>query len=139
VILNGVAQNEPHARPTTHANHTDFLDEFPSVPPDPEPGNFVTEAWTVDIGNHIENGDLVVPEGKYFMMAITGMTVRIPASGFRAQGKHHWPPTVQLLVVRTPDEEENKTGLGDRIAWMGHVALHFFSDTRWSRTLHLTR
>jgi hypothetical protein len=22
------------------------------------------------------------------------------------------------------------------VAWMGHVALHFFTETRWSRTFH---
>ena len=44
VILNGVAQSEPHAQPSTPENHVDFLDEFPSVPPDPEPGNFRT-SW----------------------------------------------------------------------------------------------
>jgi signal peptidase I len=39
VILNGVAQAQPHAQPTTPENHTkDFLDEFPSVPPYPQPG-----------------------------------------------------------------------------------------------------
>jgi signal peptidase I len=27
--------------------------------------------------------------------------------------------------------------MAHKIAWMGHVALHFFSDTRWSRTLKL--
>ena len=68
VILNGVAQNEPYAQATTAENHSDFLDEFPSVPPVPEPGNFITEAWTVDIKHHIENGELVVPPGEYFMM-----------------------------------------------------------------------
>jgi signal peptidase I len=45
VMINGVAQSQPHAQPTTPENHLDFLDEFPSVRPDPEPGNFVTEAW----------------------------------------------------------------------------------------------
>jgi signal peptidase I len=29
-----------------------------------------------------------------------------------------------------------QTGVGNTVAWMGHVALHFFSDTRWGRTLH---
>src|ERR1035438_9508628 len=44
VILNGVAQNplrEGKDKPANPAEK-DFLDEFPSVPPDPEPGNFVT-------------------------------------------------------------------------------------------------
>src|SRR6202453_815416 len=39
VVLNGVAQDQPHAQPPTPENHADFLDEFPSVRPDPEPGN----------------------------------------------------------------------------------------------------
>ena len=66
VIINGVAQDQPHAQPTTLENHSDFLDEFPSVPPSPEIG--ATEAWAVDFPNHVENGDLVVPPGHYFMM-----------------------------------------------------------------------
>jgi signal peptidase I len=33
----------------------------------------------------------------------------------------------------------DKTGMGERLAWMGHVALHFFTDTRWSRTLHMVK
>ena len=68
VILNGVAQSQPYAQPTTEENHADFLDEFPSVPPDPEPGNLIPESWAVDFPSHIEDGDLVVPPGKYFMM-----------------------------------------------------------------------
>jgi hypothetical protein len=29
--------------------------------------------------------------------------------------------------------------MSERIAWMVHVVTHFISDTRWSRTFHLTR
>jgi len=38
VILNGVAQPQPNAQPTTADNFQEFLDEFPSVPPYPQPG-----------------------------------------------------------------------------------------------------
>src|ERR1035438_2112364 len=65
VIINGVAQDQPHAEATTPNNHQDFLDEFPSVPPVPPNA---TESWAVDFPSHVENGDLVVPQGKYFMM-----------------------------------------------------------------------
>ncbi len=67
VILNGVAQPQPYAQPTTADNYQEFLDEFPSVPPYPEPGG-ATESWAVDFPNHVVNGDLVVPPGMYFMM-----------------------------------------------------------------------
>ncbi|MFZ1087124.1 MAG: signal peptidase I, partial [Terracidiphilus sp.] len=66
VILNGVAQDQPHAEKTTFDNHSDFLDEYPAIPPSTDRG--ATEMWSVDFPNHIENGDLVVPPGKYFMM-----------------------------------------------------------------------
>src|ERR1700678_3342503 len=50
VILNGVAQPAPADGKEAPANpgEKDFLDEFPSVPPVPEPGNYKTEAWAVD-------------------------------------------------------------------------------------------
>jgi hypothetical protein len=36
---------------------------------------------------------------------------------------------------KAQDGELEKTGLGTRIARMGHVAQHFFKGTRWKRTL----
>jgi signal peptidase I len=36
----------------------------------------------------------------------------------------------------TPEDQYNQTEIGNAVAWMGHVALHFFTETRWSRTLH---
>jgi signal peptidase I len=140
VMLNGVAQEEPHAQPTTPENHTEFLDEFPSVRPDPEPGNYITEAWTVDIANHIENGELVVPAGMYFMMGDNRHNSADSRFwGFVPRENIIGRPLFNYWSFETPDEQENKTGVGDGIAWMGHVALHFFGGTRWSRTFHLTR
>src|SRR6202167_5095723 len=55
VILNGVAQPQPYAQPTTPENHSEFLDEFPSVPPYPQPGG-ATEGWAVDFPNHVVDG-----------------------------------------------------------------------------------
>ena len=43
-------------------NYQEFLDEFPSVPPYPQPGG-ATESWAVDFPNHVVDGDLVVPAG----------------------------------------------------------------------------
>jgi signal peptidase I len=66
VIINGVAQ--PAARPADNAgNHPTFSTSFPPCRRIPGPGG-APEAWAVDFPNHIENGDLVVPPGMYFMM-----------------------------------------------------------------------
>jgi len=48
-------------------------------------------------------------------------------------------PLLNYWSFVTPDDQEEKTGLGANLAWMGHIALHFFTDTRWSRTFHRTQ
>jgi signal peptidase I len=140
VILNGVAQSQPYAQPTTPENHSEFLDEFPAVPPDPEPGSFVTEAWAVDISNHIQNGELVVPNGMYFMMGDNRHNSADSRFwGFVPRENIVGRPLFNYWSFETPEDQEAKTGIGDGLAWVGHVVLHFVSDTRWTRTLHLIR
>ena len=66
VFVNGVAQPVGFAQPTTTDNFSEFLDDFPSVPSAGVPGS--TESWAVNLSSHIQDGDLVVPPGMYFMM-----------------------------------------------------------------------
>jgi signal peptidase I len=139
VIINGVAQDQPLAEQVTPENHSDFLDEFPSIPPYPQPGG-ATETWAVDFPNHIENGDLVVPPGKYFMMGDhrhNSLDSRF--WGFVPRENIVGRPLFNYWSFETPESQYEQTGIGNSVAWMAHVALHFFSETRWSRTLHLIR
>ena len=139
VILNGVAQAQPHAVPTTAENYQEFLDEFPSVPPYPQPGG-ATEEWSVDFPNHVVNGDLVVPPGMYFMMGDNRHdSLDSRFWGFVPRQNIVGRPLFNYWSFITPESEYNESGAGNRIAWMGHVLIHFFTETRWSRTFHLTR
>jgi signal peptidase I len=138
VIINGVAQDQPNAQTTAPENHQDFLDEFPSVPPSSDA--LATEAWAIDFPNHIENGDLVVPPGKYFMMGDNRHnSLDSRYWGFVPRENIVGRPLFNYWSFVTPEDQYEKPGIGNSLAWMGHVALHFITETRWSRTLHPVR
>jgi signal peptidase I len=139
VIVNGVAVDQPHAQPTTAENHQDFLDEFPSEPPYPQSGG-ATESWAVDFPSHVVNGDLVVPEGKYFMMGDNRHnSLDSRFWGFVPRENIVGRPLFNYWSFQTPEDAYQQTGLVSNVSRIGHVALHFFTETRWARTLHIVR
>jgi signal peptidase I len=99
-----------------------------------------TEAWAVDFPTHVENGDLVVPAGKFFMMGDNRHnSLDSRYWGFVPRENIVGRPLVNYWSFITPEDQYEQTGIGSAVGWMGHVALHFFSDTRWKRTLHLVQ
>jgi signal peptidase I len=112
-----------------------FLDEFPAVPPVPEPGNYMPESWAVDFPNHVVDGDLVVPPDKYFMM---GDHRHDSADsrfwGFVPRANIVGRPLFNYWSFKATQADYETPGLFNKIAWLGHVAVHFFTDTRWNRT-----
>ena len=48
-------------------------------------------------------------------------------------------PLLNYWSFETPDDQEGKTGIGNNLAWMGHVALHFFTDTALEATIHAVK
>jgi signal peptidase I len=138
VILNGVAQTPPADSQQGPTGFGEFLDQFPSTPPSPEIG--ATEAWSVDFPNHIQNGDLVVPPGHYFMMGDNRHnSLDSRYWGFVPRENIIGRPLFNYWSFKTPEDQYEQTGIGNSISWMAHVALHFFSDTRWKRTFHVVR
>ena len=138
VILNGVAQNEPYAKPWPEDVYYPYIDDFPSV--SPSEANGVTSEWAVDLPNHLQGNDMVVPEGMYFMMGDHRHDSNDGRFwGFVPRANIVGRPLFNYWSFKTPDDQMEKTGVGDRIAWMTHVAIHFFTDTRWARTFHPVR
>jgi signal peptidase I len=139
VYINGEPQVQPHAEATTAENHQDFLDEFPSVAPYPQPGG-ATDSWAVEFPGRVENGDLVVPPGKYFMMGDhrhDSLDSRF--WGFVPRENIVGRPLFNYWSFKTPEDTYNQTGVGHTVAWIAHVVVRMIPDTRWSRTLHVVR
>ena len=147
VYLNGVAQNEPYAQmPRDDGDpqdlYTPYRDDFPADLDGIEQSAAANNAtlWSIDLPNHIVNGDLVVPPGTVFAMgdnrtkSLDGrFWVFVPRENIVGR------PMFVYWSFQTPPDQINKTSIGDRIAFMGHILIHIFDETRWSRTFHVVR
>ncbi|HLI78064.1 MAG TPA: signal peptidase I [Acidobacteriaceae bacterium] len=143
VYINGVAQTEPYAlgpRDDSNPQHSymPYRDDFPNAPPSPE--DQLTEVWRENLPSHIQNGDVVVPEGKVFAMG-DNRTESLDSRywGFVPVENIEGRPMFVYWSFKTPADEEDKTSIGDRISFIVHEVTHFLTETRWSRTLHVIR
>ena len=143
VYLNGVAQNEPYAgMPVFDDNpqhaYSPYRDDFPAVPPGPSEG--LTASWALDLPNHIQGGDLVVPPGAVFAMG-DNRTESLDGRywGFVPRENIVGRPLFVYWSFETPADQIDKQGIGERLGFMGHILIHIFDETRWKRTLHLIR
>lgn len=140
VFVNGIAQSEPYALPTTADSDQHFLDEFPSVPPDPQRSDMIPEEWAVDFPNHIVNGELVVPPSEYFVMGDNrGHSADSRFWGFVPRENFVGRPLFCYWSFKATEQDLEKPDLAHKLAWIGHVVFHFFTDTRWGRTFHAVR
>lgn len=139
VYINGVAQPQLHAQRTTAENFSTFLDDFPVLPPPPIPG-LTPQSWSVDFSDHVVNGDLVVPPGEYFMMGDNRHNSADSRYwGFVPRAAIVGRPLFNYWSFRSNEEDYDQHAASARLAWMVHIALHLFTDTRWSRTFHVIR
>ena len=143
VYLNGVAQNELYAQmPRDDGNPEDsydpIRDDFPAH--GAPPSELTPERWVQDLPSHIVNGDLVVPPGMVFAMG-DNRTESADGRfwGFVPDENIVGRPMFVYWSFKTPEDQEDKTSIGDRVSFMGHVILHIFDGTRWKRTFHVVR
>jgi signal peptidase I len=144
VYRNGVALNEPYVQhiggtaPGT-LEHDSYRDNFPSVSPDESPVALWPQ-WRDTMSSYIQNGDIVVPPGSYFAMG-DNRDVSFDSRywGFVPQSHIVGRPLFVYWSFEESEDQYTKTALSDRVAFIFHIILHFFTETRWPRTLHMVR
>lgn len=142
LFLNGVAQREPYAiQPEDIANgglpYNAYRDEFPRQPP---PDVQLTAVWRENLPTHIQNGELVVPPGTVFAMgdnrthsADSRYWGLVPVENIEGR------PMFVYWSFRMPEMDDlNPTASAQAGALVRQIT-HFFTETRWSRTGHVTR
>ena len=143
VFINGVAQPMPKDgldTPSLPASEQAYVDDFPSVLPTPADSHGAVTTWVVEMPNHIVDGDLIVPPGKYFMMGDhRHASLDSRFWGFVPRENIMGRPLLNYWSFISSEDQLEQKGIGNKLAWFGHVALHFFTDTRWSRTLKRVR
>jgi signal peptidase I len=135
VYVNGVAQSEPYAAKIPDGEYDAYRDDFPAHSGALVPN--VSAEWALDLPNHIQGDDLVVPPDCYFMMGDNrGVSLDSRYWGFVGRANLIGRPLFVYWSFITPDDQVKKTSLAEQAEFALHEALHFFSDTRWRRTLH---
>ena len=135
VYRNGQELVEPYVIHSRH-DYNPYRDNFPAVPA--EDANGVPPEWRLTMGNHIENGDIVVPPDAYFGMGDNrDVSYDSRFWGFIPRENVIGRPVFIYWSFETPAGQYLKTSFADRLAFIGKVVIHFFDETRWRRLLRM--
>jgi signal peptidase I len=139
---NGERINEPQISvPDGSAGH-DYETSRDDFPRDLEgiaaaAANNNAAGWSLEIRNHVENGELIVPPGTVFAMGDNRLgSLDSRYWGFVPQQNLIGRPLLVYWSFITPDDQQMKVLYPSTLGWIGHEVTHFFSDTRWKRTFH---
>ncbi len=136
VYLNGQPLPDLHAAKPPYADFNAYRDDFPAIAPSDAFG--VTAQWSVELPANVQNGDLVVPPGKYFVMG-DNRTISLDSRywGFVPRANIIGRPLFVYWSFPTPDNLQDASA-SEQASFALHQLIHFFDETRWKRTLHPT-
>ncbi len=139
VYRNGEKLNEPYVRHKA-LNFDPYRDNFPAVPPSSEMSRVTNEKWAAEEPAHVEGSDIVVPPNSYFAMGDNrDLSYDSRYWGFVPRKNVIGRPMFIYWSFVTPEDQYQMRGVGDRLAFVAHIIIHFFDETRWSRTFKVVR
>jgi signal peptidase I len=138
VYRNGQKLVEPYVRHKV-GNYDPYRDNFPAVAPSENYG-VTSEEWELALPSYVQGDDVVVPPNSYFGMGDNRDVSKDSRFwGFIPQDNVIGRPMFVYWSFVTPPDEYLKRSLTDRLEFVAHTVIHFFDQTRWSRTFRVVR
>ena len=137
LYVNGVPAQEPYVRYTSRM-HDVFRDEFPRLNI-PVPG--LEGSWWLQMQKLVEDGQLIVPEGHYFVLGDNrDESLDSRYWGFVPAENVIGRPLLIYWSVRDADQDTPLAATpGDKLFHFIYGATHLFQITRWDRTFRLVK
>ena len=138
VYRNGEKLDEPYVR-HKETDFNPYRDNFPAVPPT-EMYGVRNQQWQQEFRSHLEGDDIVVPPDSYFAMGDNrDVSYDSRYWGFIPRKNVIGRPMFIYWSFVTPADQYQMRSAGDRLGFLAHIIIHFFDETRWSRTLRIVR
>ena len=138
VYRNGQKLDEPYVRHKDNAPNP-YRDNFPAVPPS-EMFGVRNAKWQREFASHIDGEDIVVPLNSYFAMGDNrDVSYDSRYWGFIPRENVIGRPMFVYWSFTTPPNQYQMRSMGDRLGFLAHIIIHFFDETRWSRTFKVVQ